>query len=98
MPRGDPKKLARAILTRGLDIRSSVVAGAAANTNIPVTGIKRSDVLLTVLEFIGPAEAGGGAITDRTSVTSVTSDGNVQATVITNTSVDRRLLILWAKV
>ena len=55
-----------------------VVAGAGANTNIAVAGIKRKDALVAAIEV--PASA---ALVDRTSATSITSDGNIQCTAAT---------------
>jgi hypothetical protein len=64
-----------------------VVAGAAANTNIAVTGIKRGDYVLSVIEV--PASA---ALVDRTSTVSITSDGNIQSTAATT---GNQLLVFW---
>jgi hypothetical protein len=67
--------------------RVSLVAGAAANTNIAIAGIKRSDLLLAVIEL--PASA---AATDRSSTASITSDGNIQSTAVTT---GNQLLVHW---
>jgi hypothetical protein len=64
-------------------IKLVLVAGAAANTNIPITGIKAADVIVSVIQEPGTVAA---APIDRTSVTSVTSAGNIQCTQITNTN------------
>lgn len=55
-----------------------VVAGAGANTNIPIAGIATGDVLVSVIEV--PASA---ALVDRKSATSITSAGNIQCTQAT---------------
>ena len=75
---------------------NAVVPGANANTNIAVAGIKPGDVIVNCVELAGPGEAAGqAAATDRTAQTSITSTGNIQVTVATNTSADRRLLVQW---
>lgn len=82
--------------SKPLAVGNAVVAGAGANTNIAVAGIKTSDVLVAVVELAGPGEAAGqAAATDRTATSSITSDGNIQCTAATNTSADRRLLVQW---
>ena len=67
-----------------------VVAGAAANTNIPVSGLKRRDALVAAIEV--PAAA---ALVDRTSATSITSDGNIQCTAATT---GNQLLVSYVSV
>ena len=89
MPRGNLKKTAPSASVRGLDLRVALLAGAGANTNMAVAGIKRSDVILSAIEL--PASA---AATDRTSVVSITSDGNVQSTAALT---GNQLLLIWAK-
>ena len=64
----------------------SVVAGAAADTDIAVTGIEVGDALGSVIEFAS------GVPTDRTATTSVTSAGNIQCSEITTGDV---LLVEW---
>ena len=63
-----------------------VLAGAAADTDIAITGIEVGDTLGSVLEFAA------GVPTDRTATTSVTSDGNIQCSVITTGDV---LVVEW---
>lgn len=53
-------------------LRQVVLAGAAANADIAVAGIKTTDTILSAIEF----EA--GVPVDRTSVTAIASAGNVQ--------------------
>jgi hypothetical protein len=65
----------------------SVGTGAAANTNIAVTDIKVGDYLLSVIEV--PAS---GAMVDRTSTSSITSDGNIQCTAATT---GNQVLVFW---
>lgn len=72
------------------DLQVSVVAGAAINTNIAVTGIKRGDGLIAVLR-----EAAGVLTSDLVAQTNITSDGNIQLT--TQTTAGEKLLVLWAK-
>jgi hypothetical protein len=68
----------------------ALVDGANADTNIAVTGIKESDSLLFCLEFATSTNDP----TDRTSTTSITSDGNIQCSVATNSD---KLLVVWQK-
>ena len=63
-----------------------VLAGAAADTDIAITGIEVGDKLGSVIEFAA------GVPTDRTATTSVTSDGNIQCTVATTGDV---LVVEW---
>ncbi len=66
----------------------AVVSGAGANTNIAVSGITTEDELVFVLEL----SQTDNNPTDRTSTTSITSDGYVQCTTATDND---KLLILW---
>lgn len=88
----------RNLLVRGLDLRSNVVAGAAANTNIAVPNIRRADHILSVIEHPGPGEAAGQAVVDRTPQTTIHADGAIRVSVATNASADRRLVVTWVKV
>lgn len=84
---GDIKQLFQAIKT-------VVVAGAAANTDIAVAGIATEDTLLEVIELTGPGEAAGqAAANNRTAQATIQSAGNIRVSVATNTSADRRLLV-----
>lgn len=77
-------------------IKTVVVAGAAANTNIAVAGIEQEDTLISVVELTGPGEAAGQAAgNNRTAQASITSSGNIQVSVATNTSADRRLVVQY---
>lgn len=73
----------------------TVVAGAAATTNIAITGIVREDLIVSVLRLDLDATAANINLTDVTSEVSVTSDGNIQLTT-TNTTGDK-LLVIWNK-
>jgi len=70
----------RASLTgRGWILKRAFAAGAAADTNIAITGIKVVDLLVSVFELQPPTAGSGDAIVaDRTAITSITSDGNIQ--------------------
>ncbi len=77
-------KVSRAkLLGAGFDLRSAAVAGAAANTNIAVAGIKKSDELFAVLD---------ATFTDRTATTTIFSDGNIRCTADTSAT---RLFVIW---
>lgn len=69
-------------------IKSATVAGASANTNMAVTGIVTTDVLISVIEIATT----NGIPTDRTATTSITSDGNIQCTVATDSD---KLIVLY---
>jgi hypothetical protein len=95
MARGSIRKFGARFGGRTPDLTTVVVAGANANTNIAVAGIKTTDQLVSVVELPGVGEAAGQVPVDRTAVTAITSAGNIQATVATNTSADRRLLVTY---
>lgn len=64
----------------------SVVTGAAANTNIPVTGILLEDTIIKVVlvDFVG------ATVTEVAAT--ITSNGNIQTTA---TSAAKALLVYW---
>ena len=66
----------------------SVVAGAGANTNMAITGIKTTDLLMSVIEIAQTT----GVPTDRTAACAITSNGNIQCTTSTANDV---LLVHW---
>lgn len=78
--------------------RSGVFAGAGANTNIAITGIKTTDVLLMVVQVIDPGASTTPSVIDRGTTTSITSDGNIQCTAATNGNANDRLIVLWIDV
>jgi hypothetical protein len=56
--------------TVGSRLRVTVASGADANTNIPISGITSSDVLVSVLELQPPTASSGNAIkADQTANT-----------------------------
>lgn len=74
-------------------IRSAVVAGTTAATNIAVTGITLQDTLLCVMRLNRDATAANIDISSVQSEASITSAGNIQLST-TNTTGDS-LLVLW---
>lgn len=74
-------------------IRSAVVAGTTAVTNIAVTGITLQDALVCVMRLNRDATAANIDISSVLSEASITSAGNIQLST-TNTTGDS-LLILW---
>lgn len=56
------------------NFKEVVVAGAAANTNIAIAGIKTTDTLQSVLKF------DAGVPSSVTGIASITSAGNIQLT------------------
>ena len=66
----------------------ALIAGAGADTNIPIAGIVMADTLLFVLHVTA-----GAADADLTSEAAITSDGNIQID-ITDTSGDQ-LIVFW---
>lgn len=57
------------------DLASATVAGAAADTDITVTGLSADDIIVSVLAF----DFTGGTVTDRTATTEVTAADTVQS-------------------
>lgn len=72
------------------NIQVEVVAGAAADTNIAIANIKTTDELIAVIE----SATSTAVLTDRFATTSITSDGNIQCTVATDTDT---LIVIWHK-
>lgn len=68
-------------------LQTATVAGAAAATNIAISGITTQDTIESVVEFAA------GVPTDRTAEASITSDGNIQLST-TDTTGDV-LLVRW---
>ena len=83
----------RSFLTgSGVDLKVAVVPGAAANTPIAVSGLRRKDRLVAVLEMQPPTAVSGNAIVaDRVGVATV-GDGQITLSVGT---AGNQLLILW---
>lgn len=80
---------------RAFHPKFNIAAGAGASTNIAITGITTSDVLLCVVEVVDPASAATPVLIDRSATTSITSAGNIQCTSATNTTANHRLLVIW---
>ena len=66
--------------------RTTIVAGAAADTDIAVADITLDSELVSVIENAG------GTLTDRTATTTITSAGNIQCSVITTGD---QLIVEW---
>lgn len=90
--RGKAKALVTAVKElQGLKVKT--LSGAAAVTNIAVSGIATADVLVAVLQF----DVSGGNVVnviDRLSEASVTSAGNIQLAT-TDTTGDKLVLIYF---
>lgn len=71
----------------------TVVNGAAANTNITVTGITTSDYLIMVLQF----DISAGNIVNAIDITSTASISSADKIRSTTDTTDDRLLVVWAK-
>jgi len=69
-------------------IKSVFTTGAAADTNIPITGIKKGDHLIIVLE----SAVTSALLTDRTAQTTITEDGVIQISV---TTASDKILVFW---
>lgn len=76
-------------------LKTVVVAGANANTNIAIAGIVTSDTLQSVLRHVDPGAATTAAVVDHTAQASITSNGNIQVTVATNTNAGDRLVVTY---
>lgn len=74
-------------------VRSAVVAGTTAATNIAVTGITLQDRLVAVVRLDRDGTAANINISDVQSEASITSNGNIQLST-TNTTGDS-LLVMW---
>lgn len=72
------------------NLQFELVAGAAADTDIAITGIKTTDELKAVFE----SAAASALFTDRTATSSITSDGNIQCTDATDGDL---LIVIWRK-
>ncbi|WP_347246313.1 hypothetical protein [Thermogutta sp.] len=80
--------------TVGSRLRVTHAAGAAANTNIPISGITTSDVLVSVLEIQPPTATSGGTIkADQTANATINSNGNIR--ISQDTSGNQVLVIWW---
>ena len=76
----------------GVELKVAVVNGAAANTDIAVAGIKKSDHVVAVMEVQPPTASTGNTIVgDRVGVTTV-QDGAIRLSVNTT---GNQLLVLW---
>jgi hypothetical protein len=71
-------------------MKMTLVAGAAANTNITVAGIKPEDKIWKVLEFVTAAAI--ATMADRTADVTVIGDGVIQFGVITTSN---QLVVIW---
>lgn len=69
-------------------IKSVLTAGAAADTDITVAGIKKGDHLIIVLE----SNTSSAILTDQTANTTITADGKIQISVTTATD---KILVFW---
>lgn len=78
---------AAAMLKELQGLTRTLVDGAAADTNIPITGIAAEDTLVSVIEW------NAGVPTDRTADASITSAGNIQLS--TTNSTGNKLDVLW---
>ena len=77
-------------------LKFAVLAGAATATNIAVTGLQTTDVLLACFEVVPPATASGNLIlADRVAAAtvSITSAGNIQ--VSGTSAAGNQLLLVW---
>ena len=74
-------------------LKVSVVTGAAAVTNIAVTGIATEDTILAVVGVDGDNATLALTVIDVTGEASITSAGNIQCAT-TNTSTNR-LIVFW---
>lgn len=69
-------------------IKSALTTGAAADTDITVTGIKKGDHLIIVLE----SHTTSAILTDRTAQATITADDTIQISVSTATD---KILVFW---
>jgi len=76
--------------TNNCRIGHAIVAGAAADTDIAIAGIKTTDQIIGVGHFETAASI--ATLTDQTAASSITSDGNIQCT---NDTASDTLMVLW---
>ena len=80
-------------MTRAVDsicIKTAMVAGAAADTNMAIAGIAVEDTLISVLHISTTASV--ATIVDALATTSITSAGNIQNT---GTTASDSLWVQW---
>lgn len=81
------------LIGAGLELRKAVVSGATPNADIAVAGLKRTSVLVSVLEFQPPtATAGNAIVAERVGVASVPQDGVLRVNADTS---GNQLLVEW---
>lgn len=82
----------KAVRAKGKEgIKTAVVAGAGAATNITVTGIATEDEIISVIKFVGSG-------TDVTDVADVTSEASITAAdtiQLTGASTSTELLVVY---
>jgi hypothetical protein len=77
-------------------LKVGYAAGAGANTNITLTGIKPGDEIVSALELQPPTAGSGAAIAnDRTAATSITAANTIQCTSATT---GNQLLVIYYSV
>ena len=74
-------------------LKRAVVAGAGANTNIAVTGLKTNDLIFSVLRVVDPGATTTASVVDHTAQASIFSDGNLRVSVATNVNAGDRLVV-----
>jgi hypothetical protein len=85
------------LLGGGLAFGRRVAAGAAANTNITVTGIKPGDQIISCYEMQPPTAGSGSAVVaDRASEVKVTAVNTIQLTTTATTG--NQLDVFWLSV
>lgn len=77
----------------GSKLKVSYASGADANTNITVSGITTSDILVSVLELQPPTASSGGAIkSDQTANTTIYSNNTIR---ISQSTAGNQVLVIW---
>jgi hypothetical protein len=86
------RKKARSAAGRPWRLRFNVLAGAAADANIPVTGIETDDqIVFCCIVDTGAVAASG--LDDVTDETNITSAGNIQHDI--TSSAAKLVLLAW---
>jgi len=79
--------------TVGSRLRVSHAAGANANTDITITGITTSDVIVSCLEVQPPTATTGDAIkSDQTANTTITGANTIR---ISQSTAGNQVLVIW---
>lgn len=94
MPGANLRKFAAKLAGFGAQLNIAFAAGAAADTNITITGIKPGDEVVGAFEIQPPTAASGNAIkTNLTAEIKITANDTIQCDTTATTG--NQVLIFW---